>query len=782
MKGGVKKLLAIMLVASVLFQSGFTAYAAETVVEAEAEATETVDDSSDEQEVETPAPSSGEEQQGDLTNEEQGSEETTVENPQEKSAEETDLEGDIEEAPKADADEEAEEEPVVESAPKAPASEKATESVRGTDDNAVAEINGVKYETLEAAFDAAADGDTIVLLKDCSGNGIQVPQGKYTSGLTVDFDGFTYTVDGATVGSTGTETQAFQLLMDNKITFTDGTIYSEKALFLVQNYSDLTLESMTLTLNNPNYASAYTLSNNNGNVTIEDTTINANAAGRFAFDVCRYASYPSVNVTVTGDSVIKGDIEVSASGNNAMDGFSLMLNSGTINGEIVLDSGAKAAMASTPEKATIQKSTSVNIDAPDGYEWENSGTTSTLVLKEYVAQIGEVKYYSLEEAFEAANDGDTIIMLKDSSGNGIVVPEGKFNNKGLRVDFGRDNTYTVDGTLVGSTGTETQAFQLLKNNKITFTNGAITSSNAKMLIQNYSDLTLELMTLTLDNPNYTSAYTLSNNNGTVTIEDTTINANEAGGFAFDVCRYASYPSVNVTVKGNSVINGDIEVSASGSDAKDGFSLMLESGTFSGKIVLDASAEAAMDATPDKAIVQKSTSLNISAPDGYKWENSGTTSTLVTDKYAAKIGSVNYETLEAAFAAAADGDTITLLNSSGNGIIAPQGKFGTNGLTVDFGGFTYTVDGTLVGSTGTETLAFQLLKDNKITFKSGTVYSEKALFLIQNYSDLTLDGMELSLANAGYAYAYTLSNNNGNVEIKDTKIHKNTGGGFGAILL
>ena len=60
---------------------------------------------------------------------------------------------------------------------------------------------------------------------------------------------------------------------------------------------------MTLTLNNSSYTSAYTLSNNNGNVVIKDTAITAPAGG-VAFDVCRYASYPSVSVTVSGSSVI----------------------------------------------------------------------------------------------------------------------------------------------------------------------------------------------------------------------------------------------------------------------------------------------------------------------------------------------------------------------------------------------------------------------------------------------------------------------------------------------
>ena len=234
----------------------------------------------------------------------------------------------------------------------------------------------------------------------------------------------------------------------------------------------------------------------------------------------------------------------------------------------------------------------------------------------YVAQIGDNKYETLEAAFDAAVDGDTITVLADSTGNGIIAPQGKFAN-GLIVDF-NNHTYTVDGETVGSTGTETNGFQLLKDNTITFKNGTLYSEKAKILVQNYSNLTLEGMTLTLKNPNYTGAYTLSNNNGDVVIDGSTINANPAGGFAFDVCRYSSYPSVNVTVKGNSVINGNVEVYASGSDAKDGFSLTLESGTLNGNIVVDKTAAAAMAATPDKAEVDKATSFTAAAPAGYVW--------------------------------------------------------------------------------------------------------------------------------------------------------------------
>ena len=504
----------------------------------------------------------------------------------------------------------------------------------------VAQIGETKYETLEAAFAAAVDGDTIKVLADSTGNGIKVtPAGKFaTNGLTVDFNGHTYTVDGETVGSTGTETNGFQLLKNNKVTFKDGTITSAKAKILVQNYSNLTLDGMTLTLNNPNYASAYTLSNNNGNIVIDDTTITANPAGGFAFDVCRYSSYPSVHVTVTGNSQINGDVEISASKGDAKDGFSLNLESGAMTGDIVVDAFAQALVG---EDNKVTKANTFTQEAPADFRWVDNGDgTSTLAPIPYVAQIGDTKYETLEAAFAAAADGDTIKVLADSAGNGIKVAAGKFATNGLTVDF-NGHTYTVNANTVGSSGTETQGFQLLKNNKITFENGTINGDSTAtetllFLIQNYSDLTLDKMNLELVGKFY-NQYTLSNNNGNIVINDSTINAPTYGGvvrhdvnsYAFDVCRFSNYPSVNVKVTGNSTINGDVQIDAKKGDPKNGFSLTLESGTMNGDIKLTANAETAIDNNPDKASVNKKNTFNQQPAEGYEWKDNGDgTSTLV----------------------------------------------------------------------------------------------------------------------------------------------------------
>ena len=192
-----------------------------------------------------------------------------------------------------------------------------------------------------------------------------------------------------------------------------------------------------------------------------------------------------------------------------------------------------------------------------------------------VATIGSTTYTSLADAFAVAKDGDTIMLLKNTNGNGIKVLPNTFANNGLTVDF-NGYVYTVGGVLVGSATTGTNAFQLNQGNKITFKNGSIVGvaegtkpaedtpdwhGAPAMMIQNYCDLTLDNMIVTGGDQ---TVYTMSNNCGNIVINNTTINAGKAQGygsgpFAFDVYGGWYKDNVTVTVKGNSVINGDIEL-------------------------------------------------------------------------------------------------------------------------------------------------------------------------------------------------------------------------------
>lgn len=129
----------------------------------------------------------------------------------------------------------------------------------------------------------------------------------------------------------------------------------------------------------------------------------------------------------------------------------------------------------------------------------------------------------------------------------------------------------------------------------------------------------------------------------------------------------------------------------------------------------------------------------------------------------KIGNVGYMTLADAVAAVpADGTqaTITMLNDAqGDGVVVKEGQ----NIVLDFGGHTYNVNGNLVGSAGTETNGMQLLKGSVVTLKNGTLTSDKAKILVQNYCNLTLDGVNLDGTQSS-SCGYVLSNNFGNTVV------------------
>ena len=179
----------------------------------------------------------------------------------------------------------------------------------------------------------------------------------------------------------------------------------------------------------------------------------------------------------------------------------------------------------------------------------------------------------------------TVDMEADYKGAGFKTQSGQT----VALNIASGKTYTVTAPLVGSTGTQTLGFQFLQGSTVTIGgSGTITSSEAKMLINNYSNLTLNGITLAPSIPttmNGQTYYVLSNNCGEVNIEDgTTITAPTGNTdqvvYAFDVCKYASYPSVTVNVKGGT-ITGDVEYTGEGENQK----LNITGGAITGKLVV-----------------------------------------------------------------------------------------------------------------------------------------------------------------------------------------------------
>ncbi len=390
------------------------------------------------------------------------------------------------------------------------------------------------YGTLADAINVAASGATITVLKDHTTDGVSV-----NKSITVDFNKCVVTSTGG-AGSSGTKTQAFQLLKDNTVVFKNGTIVaastSTVVCMIIQNYCNLTLDNMVLDgkdLSKGNDhatgepASYYTLSNNCGTILLKDSTIIAHkdTEGRqgFAFDVYCFGDYTAPTVTVQ-NCVIKGSVQVDDGRESPTDTPTLIMD----------DVSAKSII-------------------------ENDG------IIDAGAKIGDKYYCTLEVAVKNVENGDTIVLIKDSAGSGIKVE----SNKKFTVDF-NGHKYTLSENAVGSTGTETNGFQLLKDSTITFKKGTIdiyeknkTSAKFKIMIQNYSNL--DLIDMKLDGTNlygaacaYSPAYVLSNNNGIINISGSTSITAASGDFAFDVCGYSSYtdgPAVTVNTTGT--ITGNV---------------------------------------------------------------------------------------------------------------------------------------------------------------------------------------------------------------------------------
>lgn len=371
-------------------------------------------------------------------------------------------------------------------------------------------IGDSAYASVPEAVKAIVDkkepqGSTIKLTKNLTGPGVQVAGGQE---FTFDLDGHTYTVTDPMVGSTGTETNAFQLLMGSNLTFQNGVITTESASgkILIQNYSNLKLEGVTL---KGGPSTEYTLSNNNGNVTIgARTNIYAGGAGpKAAFDVCRFADYESVVVTVEkGAGEIAGVIETSVSGGATGKGpIGLNINGGNLSKATLVCTGGSA------ETIKVVKDPSVALAAPDGHEWV--GGTLVKPSEKAVAAVvkpsGDVATFAkLADALAAADDA-TVQLLTDVT-ESVVIPA--------------DKTITLDlaghtlsgGTAKGKAAITNNGALTIKDSSEDGSGRIIREDNGQpsyYVIDNQGTMTVESGTVYNNSGDYKSGSSLVRNGG-----------------------------------------------------------------------------------------------------------------------------------------------------------------------------------------------------------------------------------------------------------------------------
>ena len=277
-----------------------------------------------------------------------------------------------------------------------------------------AQIGEKTYATLKAAFEEAKDGDTVTLLKDVETNNIE-------------------------------DTVEVRIIIDKAITL---------------NLNDKTIRTPdNMGNNNTNFTALIV----DADVIINATTggINTGTNGGYGINVRNGAT-----LTINGGTYYGGGTAVQVQKGT------LIINDGTFACEPYSDPtyGYKflincidTAWKDGTAKISIKGGTFVKFDPSDsasenphgnflaaGYGVKQAG--DNYIVTEPVAAIGNTKYPTLAAAVAAAQNGDTITLLKDTKED-ITIPSGK--------------TITLD--LNGKTLTNVDDHTILNNGKLTIT-------------------------------------------------------------------------------------------------------------------------------------------------------------------------------------------------------------------------------------------------------------------------------------------------------------------------
>ncbi|MCI6990441.1 MAG: InlB B-repeat-containing protein, partial [Clostridiales bacterium] len=490
---------------------------------------------------------------------------------------------------------------------------------------AVASLNGVGYTSIQAAVNAAKANETVTLLKDVV---VTSPISVNTDGIVLDGGEKQYTISAEETSFSGDIITVYADGVTIKNIVVNG---KGKSDYGIQFYTaaDGKVENVTSSNNTKRglhiNASTVTAS---GTIKLEDNGWGDSINVGFGKNISDApgASLNITNATLVGvDSIYadSGDVERATNAQKT-----ISVTDGTNNYLAVGDTGNPICFM--PQNV-VKAEASYSRQSEDG---------------------SNVTYYrsNLKKAVDDAGSGDTITVLKNiDNAEGISVGE----NKNFTIDFA-GHTYILTGPGAGSSGTETNGFQLLKDSTITMKNGTIriaeNASNINRIIQNYADLTLIDMQFYAENQVSGEDYPLSFNNGDITFKgNTSIFTTSDDTIAFDVCKYSTYPSVNVVFDTDytGTINGRILYDSS--DEKTHTLTINGNGTFGGIDFTAGNGNAAKEAI-DIYSGTFCESVSEYVVGTLKYELRGADGTFTY-----------YETEEAALAAAQPGDVVVAID-------------------------------------------------------------------------------------------------------------------------
>ena len=463
----------------------------------------------------------------------------------------------------------------------------------------VAEVGTTKYETLQAAINAAARNATVTMLADTSEN-VTIS----TNYLTLDLNG--HTLNGGTVAGQPALTVQSRVTVKDSSEAKTGTIKREDTaensgvsshyVIDVQGAGWLTFES--------------------GKVTNDSGNDSGKGASLVRVGDDSIAKYPGLNIkggTFTQDNFIvikvdRGDLFLNGGTLNSANSYAiedwhratikggtvngavaawtyngghnsdLTISGGTVNGNVASVSydkaEGKAAKVSIsggtvngtlgtytygnglipiedPAKATIAVTGGTFSKDPSKYVVEDSGVTPNGdgtfgVAKAYLAKVGDTSYYTMDEAFKAQTaSGEPIVLLRDYT-TGSAFSSGSINRT---VDLA-GHTWTCTGKDANSA-----AFEInYPDVTLTVKNGKVVSSQLVGLIPSamggtikYDNSKLVFDGVVMTTTAHSGIETNGNNtNDTVTLRNSTLNVPNGFGIYF--------PSSGTLTIDNSVIN------------------------------------------------------------------------------------------------------------------------------------------------------------------------------------------------------------------------------------
>lgn len=486
----------------------------------------------------------------------------------------------------------------------------------------VAEVNGVKYETLQAAIDAAPRNATVTLLANTKEN-VTITQ-MY---ITLDLNG--YTINGGketrkpavtvkarvtikdssaaqtgtimredTAGNSGVSSHYVIDVQDGWLTFEGGKVINNsgnvagKGASLVRvgddsvakKYPGLVINGGTFTQDNfivikvdhgyftlnggtLNSANSYAIENW-FRATVNDGTVNGTVSS------WTYSGGSNSTLEILGGT-INGDVTSVNYGNATDKKAKVSVTSGIINGE--LDTRAydpktnKLTSINDAAKATIEVSGGTFSVDPTKYVVEASAITKNTdgtygVEKAYLAKIGETSYYTMEEAFEAQKTGETIVLLRD------YTTASTFNSGSIDrvVDLNR-HTWTYTGTRMNDA-----AFKINNPNvTLTVKNGTIISNSLVGVIPSavsemdgtiiaYDNAGLVFDGVAMTSNGGSGIETNGNNtNDSVTLKNSTLNVSNGFGIYFPSSGTLTIDNstINAKTMGVQVCSGELNINA-----------------------------------------------------------------------------------------------------------------------------------------------------------------------------------------------------------------------------